>query len=38
MPSKKTDNTTVAKLVPMVTLARKVVDIKAVVAVECSYP
>jgi hypothetical protein len=38
MPSKKTENTTVVKLVPMVTPAKKVVDTKAVVAVKCSYP
>jgi hypothetical protein len=39
MPSKKTINTTVAKLVPMVTLTRtrKAVDTRAVVAVKFSY-
>jgi len=37
MPSKKTINTTVAKLVPMVTLKGKAVDTRAVVAVKFSY-
>ena len=39
MRSKKTINTTVAKLVPMVTLTRtkKAVDTRAVVAVKFSY-
>ncbi|BAG00061.1 unknown protein [Microcystis aeruginosa NIES-843] len=39
MPSKKTINTTVPKLVPMVTLTRtrKAVDTRAVVAFKFSY-